>query len=378
MIEVAVSARRAAGMVREMGGDASYIVWLDEASDQDAASLLGGKFGSLAEMTTAGFEVPAGFAVTTRAYRTFVEENALLDELVAARDEAGSEDLAAVEAVSARVAERLRDAPMPAGLENEIAAAYERLAEHAGDARVPTAVRSSGVSEDLAGASFAGQYDTFLWVVGAEQVAAHVRGCWAGLANPAVLTYRPEGEATADPLRDGMAVGVQRMVPAVAAGVMFTLDPVSGDRSKIVMEACWGLGEGVVKGDVTPQRLRVDKVTLEILGREISRQDEEYRFDRDAGEVRLAPVPEERRAAACVDDAQIVDLAKLGKRIERHRGAPQDIEWAVDDRGAVHLLQVRPETVWSRRPPPTVSESEPGSGLDRVLSRFTTPGGGGR
>lgn len=353
-----------------------YVAWLDSAPEDGLTELLGGKFGNLARMTAAGFAVPAGFAVTTAAYRAFVEENGLGDDLAALRDGLDVDDLAAVEAVSARATERIREAPMPPGLAEDIAGAYERLGQLAEDAAVPAAVRSSGVSEDLEGASFAGQYETFLWVVGAEAVVRDVRRCWAGLVGPAVLTYRPEGDAGADPLRDGMAVGVQRMVPARAAGVMFTVDPVTGDRSKIVMEACWGLGEGVVKGDVTPQRLRVDKVTFEVLQREVAEQHEEYRFDRDAGEVRLAPVPEERRAAACLTDEQVAELAQLGKRIERHHGAPQDIEWAVDERGAVHLLQVRPETVWSRRAAPTVSESEPGSGLERVLSRFIVPGRG--
>jgi phosphoenolpyruvate synthase/pyruvate phosphate dikinase len=353
--------------------EGQYIAWLDAAPAEEAPRLLGGKLGSLAAMVSSGFAVPPGFGVTTAAYRAVAERNGVLDELAPERDALDPDDLAAVAALSARVAKRMEQAPLPPGLGEAIAGAYVRLAELTGDPRVPVAVRSSGVSEDLAGASFAGQYDTFLWVAGADEVVRHVRRCWAGLGNSAVLTYRPDGDTGADPLRDGMAVGVQQMVPARAAGVMFTLDPVSGDRSKIVMEAAWGLGEGVVKGAVAPQRVRVDKVTLEILGREVAEQPEEYRFDPDRGEVRLAAVPEDRRTAACLADEQVVELARLGKRIERHHGAPQDIEWALDDRGAIHLLQVRPETVWSRRPAPTIA-SEGGSGLELVLSRFMAGG----
>jgi pyruvate,water dikinase len=174
-----------------------------------------------------------------------------------------------------------------------------------------------------------------------------VRRCWAGLFGPQVLTYNPGGQSAAlDDL--AMCVGVQQMVDARAAGVMFTLDPVTGDRSKIVLEGCWGLGEGVVKGDVTPDRFRVDKVTLELLKREISPKPEEYRFDGE-GEVRLMPVDAELVEQPCLDDEHVIELATLAKRIERHRGAPQDIEWAVEQGGAVRVLQVRPETVWAAK-----------------------------
>jgi pyruvate,water dikinase len=163
------------------------------------------------------------------------------------------------------------------------------------------------------------------------------------------------------------------MVAARAAGVMFTLDPLSGDRSKIVIEACWGLGEGVVSGDVTPDRHRVDKVTLELLGSEIASKLQEHRFDAGTGAVVLADVPEDRRDASCLETEHVARLAELGKRIERHRGAPQDIEWAVDQGGQVRVLQVRPETVWSRRPAQSVVGSGGAKGVDRVLAKFMTP-----
>jgi pyruvate,water dikinase len=166
-----------------------------------------------------------------------------------------------------------------------------------------------------------------------------------------------------------MAVGVQQMVLPRAAGVMFTIDPLNGDRSKVVIEAAWGLGEGVVGGEVTPDRYRVDKVTFEVLAREISTKEHEYRFDAAAGTVGLAAVPADRRDRTCLEDRHVLELAQLGKRIERHRGAPMDIEWAVDDEDRVHVLQVRPETVWSRKPKPPVTPGA-GSGVDRVLAKF--------
>jgi pyruvate,water dikinase len=188
-----------------------------------------------------------------------------------------------------------------------------------------------------------------------------------------VLTYRPEAAAGAgDAGSAGMCVGVQAMVAARAAGVMFTLDPISGDRSKIVIEACWGLGEGVVSGDVTPDRHRVDKVTLELLGSEIAAKLQEHRFDAERNAVVLADVPADRRDASCLETEQVIRLAELAKRIERHRGAPQDIEWAVDQGGNVRVLQVRPETVWSRRPAKSVVGGGGAKGVDRVLAKFMT------
>jgi pyruvate,water dikinase len=346
------------------------VVWLDDKLSADRG-LLGGKFGSLAEMTAAELAVPPGFGITTAAYRSFIAGSGLADELRDARAQASTADLASVERISEQVAAAIRSAPIPTALEEAIRLAYAELEQRTGATGVPVAVRSSGESEDLEGASFAGQYDTFLWIQGADAVLSHVRQCWAGLFGPAVLTYRPEGHDLPIVGTDDLAmcVGVQQMVPARAAGVMFTLDPVTGDRSKIVIESCWGLGEGVVKGDITPDRYRVDKVTLEVLERDASCKEQEYRFDPDAGEVRLVPVEEQRQRAHCLDDDCVEELARLAKTIEGHCGAPQDIEWAVDEQCDVFVLQVRPETVWSSKGR-TAPIYEQRSGIDHVLASF--------
>jgi pyruvate,water dikinase len=346
---------------------AANVVWLDDAEHASAA-VLGGKFGSLAEMTRSGFAVPPGFAVTTAAYRRFEEENGGLAAGAAAARAVDPDDLAAVQAASAEMAAAIEAAPLPADVDAAIREAYARLEQAAEATGAPVAVRSSGVAEDLGGASFAGQYETFLWIRGADEVLRHVRRCWTGLFSAPVLTYRPPGgEAPAE--APGMAVGVQQMVLPRAAGVMFTLDPINGDRSKVVIEGAWGLGEAVVGGEVTPDRYRVDKVTFEVLAREISTKEVECRFDPEAGGVAMLPVPEERRSLSCLDDEHVVALATLGKRIERHRGAPVDVEWAVDERGRVHVLQVRPETVWSqKRKAPAVAGA--GSSVERVLAKF--------
>lgn len=338
-----------------------------------ASPLLGGKFGSLAEMTAAGFAVPPGFGITTSAYRYFLAESGLADAARTVRAEARGADLARVQELSAEFSARIEGATVPAALEDAIRTSYARLEEEAGSAGLPVAVRSSGESEDLAGASFAGQYDTFLWIRGADDVLTHVRRCWAGMFGPAVLTYKPE--ATADAVLDdhGICVGVQRMVEARSAGVMFTLDPVTGDRSKVVVEGCWGLGEGVVGGGVTPSRFVVDKVTFEVVRRELTPQESAYGVDPATGVVGLVPVAEDRHELPCLTDEEIDALAKLAKRIERHRGAPQDIEWAVSEAGDVYVLQVRPETVWAQRRAEQLVAA-PKSAVGHVLARFSGTG----
>ena len=345
-----------------------FVLWLDHASAPDNP-LLGGKFASLAEMTAAGFAVPPGFGVTTAAYRVFMVHAGLDDKAAFVREAARGRAPADSGEARALLVEAIGASPMPDELENAIRRNYALLEERTGQDGVPVAVRSSGEAEDLADASFAGQYDTYLWISGAEAVLRHVRACWASMFGDAALSYQAGGDAAAEG-DHGICVGIQQMVEARAAGVMFTLDPLNGDRSKIVMEACWGLGEGVVKGDVTPSRFTFDKVTLEIVKRDIVPQAEEYRFDPTAGAVRLMPLAPERENAACIEDAEALALARLAKRIEGHRGAAQDIEWAIGADGEVHVLQVRPETVWSQRESDgLVSESR--SAVGHVLARLS-------
>jgi rifampicin phosphotransferase len=241
------------------------------------------------------------------------------------------------------------------------------------------AVRSSATAEDTAEASFAGEHDTYLWVRGADAVAAHVTRCWASLFTPRAVAYRarlgiPEDEVA-------MGVVVQAMVPAEAAGVLLTLDPLTGDRSQVTIEAAYGLGVGVVEGEVTPDRFAVDKVTLELRSRTVGEKAVAYRFDAAAGRVVRVEVSAADRARTCLDDAEVIELAGLGKRVEQALGAPLDVEWAVGPGAAgereLWLLQARPETVWSRRPRQAVVP--PGtSAMDRMLSYLGRPGAPGQ
>jgi pyruvate,water dikinase len=232
-------------------------------------------------------------------------------------------------------------------MEAEVLRAHARLC---GGRDLPVAVRSSATAEDLADASFAGQQETYLGVTGAESVARHVVRCWASLFTPHAITYRRR--LGVPPEQVAMAVLVQRMVAAEAAGVMLTIDPVNGDRSQITIEAALGLGLPVVGGEVTPDRFNVDKVTLELRSRTIHTQPFADRLEPSGG-VRRDQLPEAEGGAPALTDEEVVRLAAIGKRVERALGGPADIEWAIgpgpDGPRHVHLLQARPETVWSTR-----------------------------
>jgi pyruvate,water dikinase len=341
-----------------------HILWID-APEARGSSLLGGKLSSLADMIHAGFHVPPCFGITTTAYAAFMTGAGLDDLARDARERAAAtDDLAEIHRISAELATAIVEASLPERLEADIRTAYARLGETVGDPDVPVAVRSSGESEDLDGASFAGQYDTYLWISGIEAVLAHVRKCWAGMFGPAVLTYKSAAPADA-----GICVGVQQMVPARSAGVMFTLDPVTGDRSKVVIEGAWGLGEGVVSGAVTPSRFVVDKVTGERVRTTVAPQQQMFALDAATGATGLVPVPEDRREQRPLDDDHVTELVALAKRIERHKGAPMDIEWALTPDGEVRVLQVRPETVWSSRAAEPVVRAS-ANPVDHVLARF--------
>jgi pyruvate,water dikinase len=361
-----------------MAAGTAHVLWFEEC-DASSTATVGGKCASLGEMLKAGIAVPPGFAVTTGAYEEFLERSGtggIISELVAGVQ---FDDLHSVQVASEAIESAIVSAALPEDVEQAVRTAYDDLSARAGTSDVPVAVRSSATTEDLATASFAGPLETFLWVRGRDDVARHVLRCWAGLYSANALTYRERlGESSENPL---MSVGVQQMVEARAAGVVFTLDPVSGDRSKIALEAAWGLGEGVVSGTVDPDRCLVDKVTLEILSRAVSVKEVEYRLDPETSTVIASAVPEERRAIACLDDAEVLELAAVAKGIERHYGRPQDIEWAMSGelgQGRVHVLQARAETVWSQREQPAPVVEVKSSSVEYVLADLLGRAGAAR
>ncbi|MEO6151719.1 MAG: PEP/pyruvate-binding domain-containing protein [Croceibacterium sp.] len=317
------------------------VAWFKEVGLADRPTV-GGKGGSLGELTQAGIAVPPGFVVTTAAFELFLaalEARAPVREGVAGLD---PNDLGAATRVSEELRRRVIEEPMPAQVEQAIRAAHAELSP-GGE---PVAVRSSATTEDADDASFAGLQDTFLWVLGADQMVARVRECWGSLYSVESMAYRLKHGLPEDGV--AMAVVVQTMVDAMCAGVMFTRSPLTGDKSVITIEGAWGLGSAVVSGEVTPDRWVLGKITGEISVRDIS--DKHARqvpapgggIHEVANEATVANQP-------CLTDPQLLALREVGRRIERHYGKAQDIEWALDHDGNVLLLQSRPETVWSAK-----------------------------
>ncbi len=242
--------------------------------------------------------------------------------------------------------------PLPQSVEEEIKWAYKELVNYlikSGDEGFKLAVRSSATTEDLPGASFAGQFDTFLGIRGQDELLEAVKKCWSSLFTARAIAYRNARGIPAE--GSSMSVGVQKMIEAKAAGVLFTLDPVTGNRAKIIINANWGLGESIAKGITNVDFFVVNKVTLEIIRKDISVKKLQSVVDYEKGEVIETEVPPQARALPCLRDEEVKELARQAKLIEQHYRRAQDIEFAIDKRlefpQNIFIIQSRPETKWS-------------------------------
>ncbi len=357
-----------------MANDDRYVIAL-QVCDEGRIDTVGGKSAGLGRMMRAGVPVPAGFAISSEAYTSMLSSGDVAAEVSTLAASVDPIDVEGLEATSRKIREIIERAPIPAEVETSVRHAYAELcmAAAASDSHLPVAVRSSATAEDLPEASFAGQQDTFLWVVGADDLLDHVRRCWSSLYTGRAMAYRLENGFGHDRVR--MSVCVQKMVDARAAGVMFTLNPINGDRSKVAIDASWGLGEAVASGEVTPDNYLVDKVTLDVVRRTISSKAIEYRPVPAERRVERVAVGPERREAPCISDEELIVLAVHAKAIEAEAGAPQDLEWAIEAGGDppanVVLLQTRPETVWSGRDRATVTEGGR-SAMDNIVANLIT------
>jgi pyruvate,water dikinase len=320
--------------------------------------LLGGKCASLVSMTAAGMPVPPGFAVTTALFDAFVEQTGLGQTIANLLSSLDVDDVASVDEVSAKLRQEICSRPVPQELRAQTLAAYDALQSRF-ESEVPVAVRSSATAEDLPDASFAGQQDTYLWLTGVDSVLEHIRLCWASLYTSRAIMYRLKNGISDDGL--STAVAVQKMVNARTSGVAITMNPATGDRSKITIEASYGLGEMVVSGQVTPDNIVVDKVILTVVKETIGDKHAELVPDVDAMSLVEREVDEDRRGRRCLSADELTAVAVMAKRAEQHYKCPQDIEWAIDadlpDGENLLLLQSRPETVHSSKP--ATSETAP-------------------
>jgi pyruvate, water dikinase len=307
----------------------------------------GGKGANLGQLTRTGLPVPPGFVVGAPAYSAFRHETGLRERLNELLSDLDVEDTAALQHAAETARQAVYESPMPPWLAEAIAAAYATLAGDDAQARV--AVRSSATAEDTASASFAGMNETFLNIRGRDGVIDAVKQCWASLFGARTIYYR--GKRGFDQSEMEIAVVVQRQIQSTRAGVMFTIDPASGDTSRLVIEGAFGLGEAVVSGQVSPDRYVVDKARRAIVVRSVRPKELIIEATEGAG-TRTRELSAEESHRAVLTDDEVLALADLGVRIEEHYGSPQDTEWAIDPDGAIWMLQSRPVTTLGESAPP--------------------------
>ncbi|MGA8442749.1 MAG: PEP/pyruvate-binding domain-containing protein [Candidatus Sulfotelmatobacter sp.] len=339
------------------------ISWFADITLADR-STVGGKGGSLGELTRANIAVPPGFVVTIQGFERVLADLEKESRIRSRVEALSLEDLKGIRLLSEEVRMRVKSAPLPPDVCADIVAAHAELCGP--DLSWPLAVRSSATTEDSDEASFAGLQDTYLWVKGGEAILKYVRSCWASLYSVPSISYRLKGGTPENGV--AIAVVVQKMVDARSAGVMFTRSPLTGDRSVITIESAWGLGSAVVSGEVTPDRFVIGKITGQISVRDISDKRIQDVHAESAGIKRIETLEEFRRAPS-IRDEELRALAEIGRRVERHFGRPQDIEWAIDRSGGILLLQSRPETVWSEKDKVSVSKPMQNP-LEHVMNIF--------
>jgi pyruvate,water dikinase len=317
------------------------ILWFNDLRKEDIP-LVGGKCANLGELLgRIGVPVPNGFAISANAYKVFLEKTKANKKIQILLSDMNIADMKSQQHISKKIRNLIESLPMPKEMEKEILNGYQELCRKVGRKNATVAVRSSATAEDLPGASFAGQQDTFLNVTH-KNLFTSIKKCWSSLFTPRAIVYRKEkGFSDAEVL---ISVAVQELISSKASGVMFTLEPVSGAKDKVVINASWGLGEAIVSGQVTPDEYVVNKGSLKVSEKHVVKKDRQIVSDTKGG-TKWVTVPQEMRDRPVLTDEVIIRLAQYGVQIENHYGVPQDIEWAVDDRGRIFILQARPETV---------------------------------
>lgn len=321
------------------------VVWLEEVGKEDIA-IVGGKGASLGEMLHAELPVPPGFAVTAQAFRRFLDENGISDELFSAL-EVDVDDAEALREAEKKAKKIIMGAKIPADIEKSIRAKYKELCKREGNEAF-VAVRSSATAEDLPDASFAGQQDTFLNIRGETNVMDAVKKCWASLYGARAIYYRVKQGF--DHRKVNLCAVVQVMVDAEKAGVMFSSHPSTGEPLTII-EGAWGLGETVVSGAVSPDYYAVDRRTRKITERKIAAKNVMHTKDPKTGKTAELPVPDGKKNAKVLEDEEILKLVELGEVVEELYGMPQDVEWAIKNK-EIFMLQSRPITTIKKKKEP--------------------------
>jgi pyruvate,water dikinase len=305
--------------------------------DKDDLPLVGGKGANLGEMTQAGFPVPNGFAVTVESYDIFLKENEIADKINDVLKDVDVNKADELQNASKKIEKIITKSVIPNKVKNEITKAYKKLSGKLRKELV--AVRSSATAEDLPGASFAGQQATFLNIKGQNDLLVAVRDCWASLFTARAIFYREQNKINHSKVK--ISVIVQKMVQSEVSGVMFTINPVTNEKDRILIEAVWGLGEMIVQGSVVPDKYMVQKETFAILSKEIS--DQSVQLIKKGQKTKEREVPRNQREKQKITDDEVIELAKIGDGLQKHYYFPQDIEWAKEG-DKLYIVQTRPVT----------------------------------
>jgi len=348
-----------------------WIYWLKEV-DTGHNNIVGKKCANLGELTRAGFHVPPGYALGVEAYKRFMNETVVTDLLLKFlssfhADPDNVADTLKFEAASKEMRNIVESIRMPPDMEETVKNYYSELCKVTGVEKLYVATRSAGPL------SHPGQYETYLNVSGAEDVVQNVIRVWSSTFNTRSIIARARLSL---PLHyDPIGVAVLTMVDAKAAGVMFSVNPVTGDESKVAIEGSFGFGEAVVSGNVNPDRYLVDKVTLEIEERVVSDKGSEFAYNPATKEMEYTELPPDKRKLPCLEDREVIELTKIAKKAETHFGCPQDIEYAISRSlpfpESIFLVQARPESVWGKKKKESVLGKK--SGLELLFEKATKP-----
>lgn len=328
----------------------AQVAWFSDV-DKDDVSIVGGKGANLGEMTQAKFPVPPGFIVTANAYYKFIKDNNLETKIKHLVNTVNFEKQDSIVQVSNHIKKEIMHGEVSDELKKDVFKAYKALGGVFKDALV--AVRSSATAEDLATASFAGQQETYLNIKGEANLMHSIREGWASLFEPRAMFYRHEQHF--DHLKVGIALVVQKMIESEKSGIMFTIDPVTNDKTKIVIEAIYGLGEYIVQGKVTPDHYEISKEERKVLVKQTAEQKVKYVLK--GGKNKEVKLSKKEGSKQKISEKEILTLSELGRKLEKHYYFPQDIEWAIE-KGNIYIVQTRAVTTTGTKKKEGVSDTK--------------------
>ena len=316
----------------------SCLLWFKDIRFEDV-NIVGGKGANLGEMYSLGIPVPNGFVVTADTYFDFIEKNKLKPQIKNVLSITNVNHPDELQSASKKIRSLIKKAPFTHNISIQIMTAYKKLGSFGGLVDMPVAVRSSATAEDSLDASFAGQQDTYLNVIGESNVLHRVRDCWASLFTPRSIFYRVKKKY--DHFKVGVAVPIQKMVQSEISGIMFTANPVSNNKNEIIIEVIWGLGEYIVQGVITPDQFIIDKSNWTIKQKNNVSQDRQ--LVKNQNETHEIDVPKYKQNKIKIDDTIALKIAKIGQKLHNHYGKAQDIEFAIE-KGKFYVVQTRPIT----------------------------------